>query len=61
MIVSTVAERNRLSERCYRHKILPGDILAHPATQKSPRSTAISREALYRARGTKDDFPRIAA
>jgi len=61
MIVSTVAERNRLSERCYRHKILPGDILAHPATQKSPRSMAILREALHRAPGTLDDFPWIAA
>jgi hypothetical protein len=42
-------------------KILPSDILAHPATQKSPRSTAISREALYGARGTLDDFPWVAA
>jgi hypothetical protein len=61
MNVSRVAERNPLSERCYRHKLLPGDILAHPVTQKSPRSMAISREALYGARGTLDDFPWVAA
>jgi hypothetical protein len=60
MNVSRVAERNPLSERCYRH-LLPGDILAHPATQRSRRSMAISREALYRARGTLDDFPWVAA
>jgi len=61
MNVSRVAERNRLSERCIRHKLLPGAILAHPATQKSARSIATSREALCRARGMLDDFPWIAA
>jgi hypothetical protein len=61
MNVSRVAVRNPLSKRCYRHKIWPDDILAHPAIQKSSRSTAISREALYRARGRLDDFPWVAA
>jgi len=61
MTVSRVAERNPLTERCYRHKILPGNILAHPATQKSPRSRAISRAALCHARGTLDDFAWVAA